>query len=213
MYGNNKHTAIHFFASSILDEHRLSSSSSGKLLLPGYVIEQLGDAAKQRTISSHYFHVAHHWLPIVSKQYFCRRLDAPPETWPPDLTLLLLCMKLIDWLPDASGPQTDLYRAVKRFFLEVELTGLVSLTLLQAALLIAFYELGHALYPFASTSVGVCVRYGAALGIEPRSKEPGNRLSTDWVEEEEQTRLWWALFLLDRLVLFHYSVLLLPLPF
>jgi hypothetical protein len=116
-------------------------------------------------------------------------------------------MKLIDWLPDASGPQTDLYRTVKRFFLEVELTGLVSLTLLQAALLIAFYELGHAIYPFANISVGVCVRYGAALGIEPRSQEQGNRLSTDWIEEEERTRLWWALFLLDRLVLFHCSVL------
>lgn len=109
-------------------------------------------------------------------------------------------MKLINWLPDASNPQTPLYRAAKRFFLEVELSGVVSLAVLQAAILIAFYELGHGIYPLAYISVGICVRYGAALSIEPRSTTSANALPASWIKEEERTRIWWTLLLLDRLV-------------
>jgi hypothetical protein len=184
----------------ILGKHRLSISDYDELL-PGYVSEQLGDEMTQRAISSRYFQVTHNWLPIISKQRFSRHLDAPTETLPLDWKLLLLCMKLINWLPDASNPQTPLYRAAKRFFLEVELSGVTSLVVLQAAILIAFYELGHAIYPMAYTSVGICVRYGAALGIEPRSTTSANVLSEGWVKEEERTRVWWTLLLLDRLVL------------
>lgn len=110
-------------------------------------------------------------------------------------------MKLINWLPDASSPQTPLYRAAKRFFLEVELSGVVSLTVLQAAILIAFYELGHGIFPLAYVSVGICVRYGAALSIKPQSATSANACSRSWITDEEQTRIWWALLLLDRLVL------------
>ncbi|CAJ0554671.1 Ff.00g131840.m01.CDS01 [Fusarium sp. VM40] len=124
--------------------------------LPSYVSEQLGDEATQRAISSRYFQVTHNWLPIISKQRFFHRLDAPTETCPPDWKLLLLCMKLINWLPDASSPQTPLYRAAKRFFLEVQLSGVISLAVLQAAILIAFYEIGHGIFPFANISVGIC---------------------------------------------------------
>ncbi|KAH6963075.1 hypothetical protein DER45DRAFT_552403 [Fusarium avenaceum] len=166
--------------------------------LPSYVSEQLGDEATQRAISSRYFQVTHDWLPIISKQRFFHRLDAPTETCPPDWKLLLLCMKLINWLPDASSPQTPLYRAAKRFFLEVELSGIVSLAVLQAAILIAFYEIGHGIFPFANISVGICVRYGAALSIKPRSATSANTRRRSWITDEEQTRIWWALLLLDR---------------
>jgi hypothetical protein len=175
-------------ASSILGKHRLRISGYDQLL-PIYVSEQLGDETAQPTISTRYFQVTHNWLPIISKQRFSCHLDAPTETWPPDWKLLLLCMKPINWLPDASNPQTPLYRAAKRFFLEVELSSVVSLVVLQAAILIAFYELGHAIYPMAYTSVGICVQYGAVLGIEPRSTTSANVLSEGWVEEEERMRI------------------------
>ncbi|KAM0250774.1 hypothetical protein ACHAP5_001991 [Fusarium lateritium] len=184
-------------ASFILGKHRLNFSADDDLL-PSYVSEQLGDEATQRAISSRHFQVTHNWLPIISKQRFSSSLDAPLETWSPDLKLLLLCMKLINWLPDASSPQTPLYRATKRFFLELELGGVVSMAVLQAAILITFYELGHGIFPSAYMSVGICVRYGAVLGIEPRSTTSANVLSERWVEEEERIRIWWALLLLDR---------------
>jgi hypothetical protein len=77
----------------------------------------------------------------------------------------------------------------------------VSLAVLQAAILIGFYELGHGIFPSAYISVGICVRYGAALGIEPRSTTSANALPGDRIKEEERTRIWWTLLLLDRLVL------------
>lgn len=200
MQGLGDRSAVYSLNSSILGKHRPSTLVSSDLLISEYVAQQLGDVAEQRNISVRYFQVAHHWLPMISKQNFYRVLDASPAVLPADLTLLLLCMKLIDWLPDTSCAQTAPYRAAKHFFLELELAGTMSPTILQAALLIALYELGHAIYPVACISVGICVRYGAALGTKPRLMASTKETSAAWVEEEERTRLWWALLLLDRSV-------------
>lgn len=186
------------FKSTSLRQQYLSILVARDLALPDYVAQHLGGAAKQHEFSTHYFEVTHQWLPIVSKPKFHREMAASPATIGLDMALLLLCMKLIDWQPVADTPQTTLYEATKRFFLDTELAGVMSLRLLQAAVLIAFYELGHGMYPLAYVSVGVCVRYSAALGIGPRSRGSSYALSAEWVEEEERLRLWWALLLLDR---------------
>lgn len=86
----------------------------------------------------------------------------------------------------------------------METSGNLSLRILQAGILIALYETGHAIYPAAYLSVGACVRYGIALGIdklvlEPDGAHDGLRIYTQ-TEVEEQRRVWWALLLLDRSV-------------
>lgn len=86
----------------------------------------------------------------------------------PDLALLFLAMKLITTAlpPDASSPdQTRLYAASKRFLALLEAAGTMSILYLQAMILIALYEYGHAIYPAAWMSIGNCVRYAAMLGL------------------------------------------------
>lgn len=86
----------------------------------------------------------------------------------PDLALLFLAMKLITTTPSpelVSAADLPLYRTSKQFAASLEAAGTVSLLYLQAVVLIALYEYGHAVYPVAWMSVGNCVRYAAMLGL------------------------------------------------
>jgi len=119
----------------------------------------------------------------------------------PDVVLLLLSLKLITTLPPTSprNPRTPLYHAVKHFCLQVEGSSIFSLPVLQAAVLIALYELGHGIYPAAFLSIGVCARYAHALGINCSRSLQTRRVLT-LVEVEERRKIWWAIVILDRLV-------------
>jgi hypothetical protein len=93
----------------------------------------------------------------------------------PDLALLFLCMKLI-----LSGPQDGLessqhplYVSAKRFISLLEATGTATLLMLQANILVTWYEYGQAIYPAAYMTAGWCTRYGNMLGIS------GNQYATD----------------------------------
>lgn len=86
----------------------------------------------------------------------------------PDLALLFLAMKLITTTPPpvlVSAADLPLYRTTKQFLAQLEAAGTASLIYLQAMILIALYEFGHAVYPAAWMSVGNCVRYASMLGL------------------------------------------------
>jgi hypothetical protein len=88
---------------------------------------------------------------------------------------------------------------VKYFYLEVEGSSIVSLAVLQAGVLLALYELGHAIYPAAFLSIGACARYVHALGINV-SRTLKTRKVLTLVEVEERRRVWWTIVILDRFV-------------
>jgi hypothetical protein len=85
----------------------------------------------------------------------------------PDLALLFLCMKLMITRPQdgLETPQNPIYMAAKRFLALMEASGMTSLLVLQAHILVTIYEIGQAIYPAAWMSAGTCVRYGLLLGI------------------------------------------------
>ncbi len=104
---------------------------------------------------------------------------------------------------DAAGcDRDDLYRLAKRFYFEVENTGALSIHVLQAAVLIAIYEVGQAIYPAAYLTVGACARYGAALGIDKTclSQNGDETEPCSWIQFEEKRRVWWSILMLDRYV-------------
>jgi hypothetical protein len=62
---------------------------------------------------------------------------------------------------------------------------------------IALYEFGHAIYPAAYLTIGAMARYGISSGIDgsgPSQMPP----PSDWIEDEERKRIWWAVLILDR---------------
>ncbi|KAK4064867.1 transcriptional regulator family: Fungal Specific TF [Trichoderma aggressivum f. europaeum] len=146
---------------------------------------------------------------MVSRKRFYDDLhvSAEGDTTAADLGFLLLAMKLMTWRPPSSEgdapvvnqtARTATYRAAKQFGFELETAGVISLRVLQGMILVALYEIGHAIYPAAFMSVAASIRYAHGLGIQPGGMQR-LKLPLTWVEEEERKRVWWSAFLLDRL--------------
>ncbi|KAI9836990.1 MAG: hypothetical protein M1819_000639 [Sarea resinae] len=192
-----------FFLDSEEFAHGNYSVQKPHMHLPVEILDILGDTAEIQAMVATYFATVHTWLPIVSKKRFCQLLMNPPSSCGVDLSLLLLCMKLITQEPPKTieATQSPLYTTAKQFFTLVEWSGIFSLQLVQSALLLAAYEIGHAIYPAAYLSVGHCARLGYALGLHSRKASPQMlpRPST-WTEMEERRRIWWAVIMLDRYV-------------
>ncbi|KAH0557037.1 hypothetical protein GP486_005176, partial [Trichoglossum hirsutum] len=118
---------------------------------PPEIIDSLGDIAEVQTIVEAYFLTAHTWMPIVSKKRLYQQLMKPLAEQNADFALLYLCMKLIVQRPPEAPAtvQTPLYATAKKFYFTVEMSGVYSVALLQAGVLISLYELGHGIYPAA----------------------------------------------------------------
>lgn len=166
-----------------------------------HILHLLGDVDDVRATASKFFEHIHSWMPFISKKRFYELYLPSPFQSRSDVVLLLLSLKLITTLPPTSprNPRTPLYHAVKHFHLQVEGSSVFSLPVLQAGVLLALYELGHALYPAAFLSVGACARYGHALGINCSGLLQTRRVLT-LVEVEERRKTWWAIVILDRSV-------------
>lgn len=158
---------------------------------------------RARLIADRYFALAHPWMTIVSKKQFYNQITnplAPPQA---DTGLLLSCLELITWSPAQPldrKPKTGAYVAAKRSILEAELAGVFSVRLIQAMLLVAIYELGHAIYPATYMTIGNCARLGLALGIDPQGVAKAQNVNPTLLEQEEKRRAWWAILILDRFV-------------
>ncbi|UKZ45883.1 hypothetical protein TrVGV298_000076 [Trichoderma virens] len=108
-------------------------------------------------------------------------------------------MKLLATPITEEGPRCNAYYAIKNSLLEAENSCVLELRVLQAIILIALYELGHAIYPAAYLTVGYCVRYGSALGIH-KAVEQYSEEAFSITESEERRRSWWAVLVLDRFI-------------
>lgn len=113
--------------------------------------------------------------------------------------LLIAAMKLLAGPPAEEGPRCNAYYAIKNSLLEAESSCILELRVLQAIILMALFELGHAIYPAAYLTIGYCVRYGSALGIH-EAVEHYSEETFSASESEERRRSWWAIIILDRLV-------------
>lgn len=116
-------------------------------------------------VTTDYFNTIHLWLPVISR----KRIDLGITFWArgSDLAMLFLAMKLITSRPEqgTSCQKNSLYAVSKRFLASLESAGAVSLLYLQAMLLVAYYEYGHAIYPAAWMTIGACSRYSEILGL------------------------------------------------
>ncbi|CAH0056008.1 unnamed protein product [Clonostachys solani] len=193
--------AVYFIAPHIFHQARLELPRQ-ELSIPAEVLNLLGDASSIRDISTTFFRTVHRWLPIISKRGFSLHLLNPLARRRTELSLLALCMKLCCTPPDDdAGVATRLYRAAKQFHFEVETAGTLSIHTLQANILIALYEMAHAIYPAAYLTVGACARQGLALGADKLPMDgagDGNSRTSTWQEVEERRRAWWAVLMLDR---------------
>jgi hypothetical protein len=167
------------------------------LPLPPNISKLIGGPENWEAIVAEYFATAHTWMPIVAKRSLYEHIHGPSGQLRSDYALLILAMDVICWIPENNNPRTPAYLAAKSFYLNLEIQGLVSLQILQAGILIALFELGHAIFPSAAVSIGACVQYGCVLGLNWDAKFPAKRPFA-WIEVDEQNRVWWAVVILDR---------------
>jgi hypothetical protein len=182
-------------------QHGQVDLSRAALPVPAYILHLLGNMDEMHIFASCYFENIHTWMPFISKKrFYASHLRTPLQTRP-DIVLLLLALKLITTPPPSRprNPRTPLYHAVKHFHLDVESSSAVSTPTLQAGILLALYEILHAIYPAAFQSIGACARYAHALGINV-SKSLNTKRMLTLVEVEERRRVWWAIVILDRFV-------------
>ncbi|KAL7959427.1 hypothetical protein V8C34DRAFT_313284 [Trichoderma compactum] len=198
--------ALYFVDPSVFHNHHVELP---RAVIPSYVAGELGSNQQQEQIGRLFFHTIHSWFPMVSRKRFYDDLHVSTEgvSTASDLGFLLLAMKLMTWRPPSSEgdapvadqtARTSTYRAAKQFGFELEAAGVISLRVLQGMILVALYEIGHAIYPAAFMSVAASIRYAHGLGIQPGGMHR-LKLPLTWVEEEERKRVWWSAFLLDRL--------------
>lgn len=133
--------------------------------IPRDVLNSIGQLPDRINTAQEYFETAHTLIPIILKKRFFEKALSYVEVRA-DYALLILCIDLIKWNPDGNNPRTPAYHTAKHFYLDLEIAGLKTIQVLQAGLLIAVYEMGHAIFPSASVSIEACVRYGYDLGID-----------------------------------------------
>ncbi|KAJ4153896.1 hypothetical protein LMH87_010362 [Akanthomyces muscarius] len=193
---------LHLVAEHFLDPEVFQYA---QLQLPTLLIDSLvtneiaatvGGTADIRTIAQKHFSTVHAWMPIVSKIQFYKLLPRRLTYNRAELHLLLLAMKLSGDVPTQT-PCTELHGLTKQFQHSVEGSGIFSLLVLQAGILIACYELGHGVYPAAFLSISSCARYAMALGVD---SSVGGHLDPkiETFDLEECRRVWWAILVMDR---------------
>ncbi len=155
-------------------------------------------------ISALFFSKMHLWMPFISRPKWEMQLIGPFSKPGADVKLLLFAMKLLLWSPGSDGdsrdPTTAEYLIMKTLLSSAESIGVLSLEMLQAAILLTIYEYAHTIYPAAYISIGTCVRYGQALGIDKQRREDMDSRNSNFDQQEERRRAWWAVVILDRVI-------------
>jgi hypothetical protein len=167
--------------------------------VPALVHTLLGDRNALQEIASYYFRAASPWLPIISKRrVFDQLLNPLLSPIRADAYFLLLCMLVITQPPPVACAWSDEYYAAIQFRAELELTGALSLNILQGCILLAAYEQGNAIYPAAHLSIGNCLKRATALGLGWTYSWPDSVIAAEQFRAEERRRVWWAIYLLER---------------
>ncbi|KAM6480705.1 hypothetical protein HDV62DRAFT_398570 [Trichoderma sp. SZMC 28011] len=145
-----------------------------------------------------YLNTVNRWLPFIRRSNLEKWASATASQFNGEEVLLLACMKNLVLAPPGSDPATKQYLTIKSAFIGAELSGPVTVAVVQAYLLLLLYEFGHGIYPGAYTTLGTCIRYLVVLGIDGTSC-PSDQ-TDDWINLETERRLWWVVFAMERAI-------------
>lgn len=169
--------------------------------VPPYISELLGP--NMMAICESYFGSIDLWFPFVSRKRVRQDLEAGVSA---ELTLLLLCMKLVSGSTPAdnmnqSAAESPTYQAARRFANALEVIIPTSMRLFQSLVLIALYEIGHGICPTAYLTISLAARLGLLRGVHDRNNATQLfQTPPTWTHWEEERRTWWATSILERYV-------------
>ncbi|RDW58511.1 hypothetical protein BP5796_12441 [Coleophoma crateriformis] len=161
----------------------------------------VGSPNNMRQVASSYFAAISCRIPIVSAKRFLERLPSTVfADCDADFAALCLCIYLILEVPQPGdvSMQSSLYVKVKGILSLLEATSYHSLEAVQSRILVAFYEMGHGLYPAAAASIGACGKMARFIGLHSNSTFRNPKGKAWEILAEEKRRTLWALHNLDR---------------
>lgn len=155
-----------FFLDPALFNYCAPPSTPHSPSIPRAVEALLGDSDSEKVLAAEYFKIADRWMPNISRMRFYGSLINPATPADPKIAAILLAMKLILSCPEDANFCSEIYAAAKDFQLRMEMAGYLTIYILQSAILLTMYELGHAIFPGAFTFVSICSHYAPALKID-----------------------------------------------
>ncbi|KAK2594036.1 hypothetical protein QQS21_008255 [Conoideocrella luteorostrata] len=200
-------TAIRFLAPDVFSELRLQIPRL-EWDAPADIASRLGDRQQIQDVTVAFLRLTRSWMPVINGKRHLAAVLSPLAPLRRPRALLALCMKLCCLSVDDRSRQDrryPLYLLVKQFYAEVESAEEPCLEVMQAALCIAVFEMGDAIYPAAYFTVGALIRYGIAMGMNKINLErtgvvAGATAGASWMDIEEMRRVWWGALILDRLL-------------
>ncbi|SCV30736.1 related to Zn(II)Cys6 transcriptional activator [Fusarium fujikuroi] len=169
------------------------------------------------SLIEHYANTIHHWLPILSIKRLkqtAKSLEDPTRGVVDVLVFVALEALVSHGDRPTSLPQSNpSYLKAKHGSFIAESGGTINIRLIQTIVLVALYEFGHSIYPAAYLTIGQAVRLATMVGLH--SKKDAKQLFVEpetWTLCEEQRRTWWAIVMLDRVVVAGSPRLLMAAP-
>ncbi len=164
------------------------------------LLKTFGFHGRIHEVANLYFSSASNRIPILSAKRFYKRMpSASSPDCPADFAALCLCTYLVLEIPQPSDAcmQSSLYVMVKGILSLLEAASYQTLETVQCRVLVAFYEMGHGIYPAAAMSLGACAKLARIAGIH-RELQPLEFQDDRDILIEERRRTWWAVHNLDR---------------
>jgi hypothetical protein len=124
-----------------------------------------------------------------------KRVDTMESAPSCDLAVLILVLYLIVQMPHGqTSMQNSIYFTTKSLLDPILSSGKGSIEVVQASLLVALYEHGHGMLEAAQVTLAQCGRLGMKVLARKR------RMVSSNLQDTEEGRLWWSIFILDRCV-------------
>ncbi|KAK0122398.1 hypothetical protein ONS95_010638 [Cadophora gregata] len=150
-----------------------------------------------------YFKFVHVWFPIISKETLFDQILQQRSSPKGEVAILVLAIHLVSQLyskiPRETSTLQQLYDTIKGLSGLFQSTGRSSIEMVQAGLLIAFYEHCQALHDAAYQTLGSCARMGYILGLD---KTLSQDALSDPISESiaaRQRQVWWGIITLERI--------------
>lgn len=157
---------------------------------------------------SRYFDYVHAWYPILAKVGFYDRLLRLQSSPHGDFSLLVLTIYLVSQIyrqiPRDRHDLDRLYHTTKGFYFIFMSTGRSSIEVIQAGLLLAFYEYCQALHDATYQTLGACARMGYSLGLDKSLSQDTFPDTQDNSVAERQRQVWWGIIILERISMLEY---------
>ncbi|KAK9764931.1 hypothetical protein K7432_007133 [Basidiobolus ranarum] len=147
-----------------------------------------------------YFEHLHHHIPIVHPRFL---IEGSTNTFSRKLLLHSICAITCRYLSnDSSGKSGKPFRDLVQSQL-LDCCEEPSVELIQALLIMCFYEFSQADFNKSSLYIGMATRLAQGMGIhkiDEYNQDITQLHPEAWVELETKRRVWWLCFLYDRMV-------------